>query len=95
MSIVRGCPTLRGPVLANLAVFLAAIPDDTVQVEGVTGLGDDTLQVPCAGAVQACAEQLSRRASAATRPWMLQEHLPRHLACSCTDHLTLDLYCDT
>lgn len=54
----------------------------------MTGLGDDTVQVPCAGAVQACAEQLSRRASAATRPWMLQEHLPRHVACSCTDHLT-------
>lgn len=32
MSIVRGCPTLRGPVLANMAVFLAAIPDDAVQV---------------------------------------------------------------
>lgn len=37
MSIVRGCPTLRGPVLANMAVFLAAIPDDTVQVEGFRG----------------------------------------------------------
>lgn len=34
MSIVRGCPTLRGPVLTNMAVFLAAIPDDTVQVRG-------------------------------------------------------------
>jgi hypothetical protein len=32
MSIVRGCPSLRGPVLANMAVFLAAIPNDTVQV---------------------------------------------------------------
>jgi hypothetical protein len=32
MSIVRGCPLLRGPVLANMAVFLAAIPDDAVQV---------------------------------------------------------------
>jgi hypothetical protein len=32
MSIVRGCPKLRGPVLANMAVFLAAIPDDAVQV---------------------------------------------------------------
>lgn len=32
MGIVRGCPALRGPVLANMAVFLAAIPDDAVQV---------------------------------------------------------------
>jgi hypothetical protein len=32
MSIVRGCPLLRGPALANMAVFLAAIPDDAVQV---------------------------------------------------------------
>ena len=32
MGIVRGCPVLRGAVLANMAVFLAAIPDDAVQV---------------------------------------------------------------
>lgn len=54
MGIVRGCPTLRGPVLANMAAFLAAIPDDAVQVGCSTSLcvvcvlqSDGIRRTPC------------------------------------------------